>query len=210
MSELADPTAHTGRAVLMSGRWYNLPPEPRDVDFTVVLRALCGIRRYNGQLRTAAGIDPGWTVGHHTLSIVRWARAANEERNIQLGLLLHDNHEAWIGDIPGPVKRVREEVGDAINKLENDVDDAIFAAAGYTRPTREELKLIKYYHRGACSYASTVLGCDEHLLGRIIDRHGPADDPRGLAAHSWVATRNADEVFTCLLDEARSLGLPVS
>ena len=63
---------------------------------------------------------------------------------IQLVALLHDAHEAFMGDIPAPFKRfMRDKGGCSIYELEQTIDRQIYERFQITPPTEEEIALIR-------------------------------------------------------------------
>lgn len=71
--------------------------------------ALSNIQRYNGHLP-----DPGWSVGQHSLLVGDIARFLVQSQSddslmccrTEIAALLHDGHEAYVGDITSPLKRL--------------------------------------------------------------------------------------------------------
>lgn len=60
-----------------------------------------------------------------------------------LKALLHDAHEAFIGDIPSPVKRI-PEVKETFSLLEAKLDHAIYTKFGLEENCKEEKDIIKF------------------------------------------------------------------
>lgn len=88
-----------------SGRRIDLPsPKPGQVDIGDVAVQLSRIPRFVG-----ATLEP-WNVAAHSLHCSALAEADGASLQAQLAALLHDAHEAYMGDIPSPFKRaVRDE-----------------------------------------------------------------------------------------------------
>jgi len=94
-------------------------PQPWTISLTDIARGLSGIRRFNGHLRRRI------TVAHHSLAVARIVRQRSRSKSVVLCALLHDAHEAYIGDISSPVKH---ELGNAHKPLEWRVQQAILRA----------------------------------------------------------------------------------
>lgn len=86
-------------------------PTPEMVNLSDIAHALSNIKRFNGHT------DVNCSVALHSIIL---SHAVPEENAIQA--LLHDAHEAYIGDISSPVKGL---LGVNIKKLECGIDRAI-------------------------------------------------------------------------------------
>ncbi len=128
-----------------NGRAFDLVyPDPAQVDFTEIAWTLAHLPRY------AANFEKPITVGQHTL-IVMAASAPDDHAHA----LLHDAHEAYMGDITTPCAQAlayiaADLVGEPPHKaqaanlvassiagLKSLLEGAIYAAAGLRRPTPE-------------------------------------------------------------------------
>ncbi len=107
-----------------------------DVDWLDVAESLSKICRFNGHTTHF------YSVAQHCVLV-----ADMLEPDLRLHGLLHDAHEAYIGDHTTPMKTALKTLGagDAMDALEMAVDTAIHAAAGleYPLPTyiRAQVKL---------------------------------------------------------------------
>lgn len=92
-----------------SGKRIDLPsPQPGQVDIGDVAVQLSRIPRFVG-----ATLEP-WNVAAHSLHCSALAEADGASLQAQLAALLHDAHEAYMGDIPSPFKQaVATETGSA-------------------------------------------------------------------------------------------------
>ncbi|AGO47839.1 putative hydrolase [Cellulophaga phage phi46:1] len=79
-----------------SGKHLNLlDPQPEQIDISDIAYGLSNIPRFAGQPMTVR------TVAQHVISC-----AANVEEGFELEALLHDATEAYIGDMPSPLKKL--------------------------------------------------------------------------------------------------------
>lgn len=78
---------------LTSKRFCPLSPTPEQIDIRDIAAGLSGQGRYAGQMIT------GYTVAQHSLLCSEYV-----EEGYELHALLHDAAEAYIGDVPTPVK----------------------------------------------------------------------------------------------------------
>lgn len=70
-----------------------------------------------------------YTVAQHSVHVMMLAKAAGAGDTLQLAALLHDAHEAYMGDIPTPFKAV---AGPIMHATENDLQRAVLARFGVT------------------------------------------------------------------------------
>lgn len=121
-----------------------LRPDPASVRFaTDVAPALARLARFNGHVSTGP-----YSVAQHC---VIGAEAMLEETgrsHLAALFLVHDAHEAYIGDLTRPVAMalsslVGAGVGEAIADLRNRIDAAIYAAAAIPPPTLGQKRLVQ-------------------------------------------------------------------
>lgn len=127
---------------LGGGAFDLLAPEPEQVDFEVIATVLSRLPRYGGHTKVPVN------VAAHSLAVAAIVREWGREDAVPHALI-HDAHEAYIGDIPTPVQRALSDFAqfyveeleiadgeslpdrtDPVGDLKDLVDDAIFAAAG--------------------------------------------------------------------------------
>lgn len=136
-----------------SGRAFDLlNPDWRQVDFAVdVPDALARLARFTGHV-------PGgpYSVAQHCVIGADAVFQATRDREAAAAFLLHDAHEAYLGDIATPIvaalneifgpSMVREgEVGYAIRTLKEGLDLAIYKAAGIERARTAHHAIVKVY-----------------------------------------------------------------
>lgn len=100
-------------------------PRAADVRAADIAHALAGINRFGGHLRVF------YSVGQHSIlaAVLLWRRT--RDRTATLAALLHDAHEAYLGDIKAPVKRlINDAEPGVIAGIEREIDNAIAAWAG--------------------------------------------------------------------------------
>lgn len=119
------------------GRAFSLVnPDPADVDFTEIALTLADLPRY------AANFEKPVSVAQHTLIVMEAA-----DPDDRAHALLHDLHEAYMGDIITPTARALAAVAGqlygagaadtvtvAIQALKARIDTAIYQAAGVALP----------------------------------------------------------------------------
>lgn len=113
-----------------SGRAFPLvDPEPSDVHWPDVVYALAHINRFGGH------VGP-YSVAQHSVLVAEQLRPEWRAYG-----LLHDAHEAFIGDIPTPLKKLLSwRSGDpGLWGLADGIDRAILLAAGLTYPVPQEI-----------------------------------------------------------------------
>ncbi len=95
-----------------------------------------------------------WTDAAHAVACARLARALSMPLIVQYKALHHDDHEALIGDIPGPVKawleRALDDADWALDELEDTAQAAIGAvlvamgSPGISRGVEEDDSKVRY------------------------------------------------------------------
>ena len=78
-------------------------PDMSMVEIRDIAHALSLICRGNGHVQTF------FSVGQHCLNCAREAQARGYDRRVVLACLLHDASEAYMSDVPRPVKRLLPE-----------------------------------------------------------------------------------------------------
>ena len=115
------------RATASGRRWNLLDPKPDDVHWPDIAHALARICRFNGHT------PEFYSVAQHCCIVSDHLSAG-----VRLHGLLHDAHEAFIGDIVSPVRnalgRLDAGAAEALRRLTLAQDIAIYTAAGLTWP----------------------------------------------------------------------------
>jgi len=106
------------------GRFRPFDPRPADVRLTDIAAGLAHICRYGGHCRQF------YSVAQHSLLVSR----EFDDPRLQLLALLHDAGEAYLGDIPRPVKAEF----DRIETVETAVREVVWTALGVDPPTERE------------------------------------------------------------------------
>lgn len=138
------------------GKLENLAdPSSITIDFAWISATLSGLARFNNKQD-----GPPLSVAQHCVQGADALYRETGDAHVAGLFLLHDHHEAWIGDITTPVARVLdylvaetlEEPEDCagmflavLEKIKRKFDTCIYAAAGYASPhlwTEEQKRLV--------------------------------------------------------------------
>ena len=111
-------TTYTGRKFRL---W---DPDPEMIDLRDISAGLSKICRFAGQ------IDRFYSVAEHSLNVWRLCEPLNPDPNTQIACLLHDAAEAYIGDLPTPLKRLLADAGFPIDLLEDRILAAVWRRFG--------------------------------------------------------------------------------
>lgn len=76
-----------------------LDPDPWDIRLSDVVHALSLICRFTGHVREF------YSVAQHSVLVARLLRDEGHSSGVQAQGLLHDAHEAYVGDVASPIKR---------------------------------------------------------------------------------------------------------
>lgn len=121
----------------VSGRKINVTnPDPSTIEITDIAWALSRMPRFSGH---SIPYVP-YSVAQHCIQVAN--ELAPHGPKIQFYGLLHDAAEAYINDLPSPVKHI-PEIHAVISKLEDKLMLTIYEALGITPPTEEEEKIVK-------------------------------------------------------------------
>src|SRR5262245_34750877 len=107
-----------------SGRRFSpFAPEPCDIDFADIAHALSHLCRFGGHCRTF------YSVAQHCCVVADAVEAAGGGPELTLRALLHDAAEAYLGDLPHPLKH-RSPLGDLYREIEEPLQHTILARFG--------------------------------------------------------------------------------
>lgn len=121
----------------VSGRKINVTdPDPSTIEITDIAWALSRMPRFSGH---SIPYIP-YSVAQHCIQVSK--ELAPHGYKIQLYGLLHDAAEAYINDLPSPVKHI-PEIHAVISKLEDKLMLTIYNALGIQPPTEEEEQIVK-------------------------------------------------------------------
>ena len=120
---------------LGSGRIFDFSaPRPEMIDVYDIAWSLAKLCRFNGHCRAF------YSVAQHSCVVAELI--GTEDPFAKVHALLHDAHEAYIGDIIAPLKRYLDN--DLLKILEARIDTAIFAHIGIEHPNTDLKKRIKH------------------------------------------------------------------
>lgn len=155
-----------GQLKTVSGKHITLPHSEENVfDIRDIAHALSKICRFNGH------IDRFYSVAHH--SVFCWTLSfrgtTREERR---HILLHDAHEAYICDVPTPLKMILPDYKELETTLAYDLAKAFHFTRSYSK-SQELVKSIDsraYLAERAVLGRSSLTGSeDEKALKRLLD-----------------------------------------
>lgn len=116
-----------------------LNPKPQSISATDIAYHLSMICRFSGAIKEF------YSVAQHSVAVSDLAREFGEDRHTQYACLMHDAAEAYIGDLPSPVKQLCPEY----RELEERITEAINAAL-IVRNGEHMKERIKLYDAIAC------------------------------------------------------------
>ena len=107
---------------------------PTDVVIEDIAHSLSLICRFGGHTREH------YSVAQHSLLVMRILSAVDAPAIIQMAGLLHDAHEAYVGDMPTPLKVA---LGSCWHKVEHQAACAVYEAFGLTDIMKRHHAIIK-------------------------------------------------------------------
>jgi uncharacterized protein len=103
----------------VSGRWVNpFDPDPEQVDAGDIARALANLCRFGGHSRHF------YSVAQHSVIVSRLVEERGGDAGDAFAALMHDATEAYLGDMPHPLKH-RSPLGAAYKAAEDNLESAI-------------------------------------------------------------------------------------
>jgi 5'-deoxynucleotidase YfbR-like HD superfamily hydrolase len=121
----------------VSGRKIDVSnPNPADIVIEDIAWALSRMPRFSGH---SIPYTP-YSVAQHCIQVAEDLKDYGPD--VQLYGLLHDAAEAYINDLPSPVKHI-PEIHAVIKKLEDSLMTAIYTSLKITPPTEQEEALVK-------------------------------------------------------------------
>jgi hypothetical protein len=157
---------YTGR------KFWPLDPRAEDVCIEDIAHALSMQCRYGGHSMQF------YSVAEHSVHIYRWLAAGNYAPNVRLAGLLHDATEAYVADVPRPLKRHLAGYKDAEAVVWRAVAER-FGLVGY------EDDLPTVVHEGD----NRILGDEVARLMVPMEWHAKHDDPIGAEIECWPPER---------------------
>ena len=133
-------------------------PDKNLIDIQDIAHALSLICRGNGHVKTF------FSVGQHCVNAAKEATLRGYSDRVILACLIHDAGEAYLSDVPRPVKPSMPEY----NQLENNLLDIIYEKFLGSPLTEEEQRLVK-------SVDNDLLYYDlKELLNEVLDVPAPS------------------------------------
>lgn len=115
-----------------TGGWFRpFDPDPSDVRLEDIAGGLAHTCRFGGHCREF------YSVAHHSLHVA--SELADRGPRMELLGLLHDAGEAYLGDLPRPVKQEFE----AFERAEDRILESVWTALDVDAPTADEWAAVK-------------------------------------------------------------------
>ncbi len=186
----------TTHMMTASGTEYNPDRlDSADIRIEDIAHALSLICRFGGHTKEH------YSVAQHSLLVARILSAMDASPAVRLAGLMHDAHEAYIGDIPTPIK---DALGLCWHELELQAADAVQDAFGLSSVMQSNKAIIKHADLVALATERRDLTCfdtNRNLSWDILVGVSPFCEPA--TAGSWSPQWWADlflDKFTSLRD----------
>lgn len=152
MNEVTSPIRRPS-ILTADGHYFNFEmPDPAHFTLNAIAQGLSNTCRFAGQCKAF------YSVAEHSVHVSRLVPS-----EFAVHALLHDAAEAFIGDVPTPLKRMLPD----FKALEKRIEAALFAAFGLPPEIPEEVKLAD----------RIMLEVERRVL---FDRHDPWEETEGL------------------------------
>jgi hypothetical protein len=161
----------------VSGRWVNpFDPDPNQIELADIARALANQCRFGGHCRTF------YSVAQHCVIVSELIEEEGASADQALAGLMHDAAEAYLGDLPHPIKH-RSQLGQAFREAEGPLERVI----------RERFSIID--SPAAIKRVDRALLATERLAFSAERWHWPelaGVEPLGLELVAWSPDEAAD------------------
>lgn len=161
---------------------YDLP-QPEQIAIEDIARALSMTCRFGGHVQRFM------SVAEHAVLVYRLVRDAGHPADVCYASLHHDSHEAYLGDVPTPLKRT---FGPAWKKMQDNIDEAISEALDVDLKAWRNHPAVKAADAQALQIEAAVL-----KSSRGVGEHWGNDRPAYVppwAMACWPP-REAEEIF---------------
>lgn len=168
-----------------TGRYLDFTaPTPEDVCIEDIARALSMTCRFGGH------VTRYYSVAEHAVNVANHVLAANDyDPFLGRAALHHDSHEAYIGDLPTPLKK---DIGPKYRWLKKDIDCAVAQALGLNELDFEH-EAIKHADQLALAYEASFVK-KSRGLGDHWGRHEEVERPVGMIPQ-FLDPTTAEYVF---------------
>jgi len=157
-------------------------PQPEQINVTDIARALSMVCRFAGHVSTF------YSVAEHAVLVHRLVKEAGGTWQEAFAALHHDSHEAYLGDVPTPLK---QELGTVYKDLRVKADEAVAA--------RFKLSTAEFHSEAVREADEMALRIEASVLKRstgLGDHWGydiRVDVPAWIWRLGWVPTHAEDE-----------------
>lgn len=177
--------------------FYPMDPEPEEVRLEDIAHALALLCRFGGHCREF------YSVAEHSVRGIRALRSAGHGAILQRAFLLHDASEAYLVDVPRPIKQYLPGYSD----IEDEIHRTILLrfplnARGY-KPTEKGWQVIKDMDNRMLATEKRDLMPNRTWNDEPVRGWAPLPDPLPEVIEPWT-WRRAEREF---LDEAHRLGI---
>lgn len=186
---------------LNGGKLDLVDPDPRDIDFGTIATVLSRVPRFGGHTRGRCV----YSVAQHCVEGANAIVRDTDRRDWALAFLLHDAHEAFVGDMPTPVANALATVihphgvlvREAIAALKYRIDVVIYGAAGVPLPLPDIVK--EYDLRMLRAERDACLAPSPQPWDAVVEAAVPA---QGCDLHPWAA-KVAEVVWMGMFQDLR-------
>lgn len=176
---------YTGR------KFWPLDARQEDVDVADIAHALSMLCRYGGHSLKF------YSVAEHSVHIARWLDGQNYKPEVALAGILHDATEAYLTDVPRPLKRSLPEYKEYEAVLWTVIAKA-FGLTGY----EDDLPMIVH------EADNRILSDEIRQNMKSMDWHAKHERPLGVSLQFWSPERAEKEFLTTFSDLARRVDEP--
>lgn len=171
-----------------SGLWIDInDPKPGQIRDMDIAHALSNICRFGGQCKEF------YSVAQHSVLVYRLMTRETDDKQLHLAALLHDAHEAYLGDIPSPIKPL---IGEGFKRIAMNMDKAI--ASAYDLPGY----LFSHLLIKKCDFVALIFEGQNLMPSKAVNRWYHKNALPDMSYLTWVGamqpTTAKDQFLRCL------------
>jgi len=140
-------------------KFYPFDPRLEEIVVEDMIHAVCNLCRFGGHSKIF------YSVGQHSLMVYRYLTDRNYSPSVRLYGLTHDFTEAYLIDLPRPIKRMLIDY----QRMEERLFDLIWQSFGAPKLDDDDIEAVKKADDIVLSHEARVLGVNKNKWAQHVD-----------------------------------------
>lgn len=149
-------------------KFYPLDPRLEEIVVEDMIHAICNICRFGGHSKIF------YSVGQHSLLVYRYLTERGYSATVRLYGLTHDFTEAYLVDVPRPVKRMLHDY----KRIEEQLFELIWQSFDVPKLDGESKEVVKQADELVLYYEACTLGLNKNNWAQDIDLGYPIQEEK--------------------------------